>query len=466
MTLDAPPPPVSTMRRDLISAYFASGMKVASWAVASATIYRFGRFDYFSVFVTARATLALLNYATVGLAPAVIHSLANADAEFATPLATPTVVTPTQPVTLSYALPQVVQAGDESAVVVFNAILTAGISLLASLCVCTIYANNFNWIHGIRASGTQYAAPGIAMSMGFSLSIRLMSEAFGAIVQAKGRLFIDNLCAIVSDAFWIVFCLTSPWSSTHATDDVLGGLFLSSALLLFLRAVAIPGKALLSTRFLHLPTVVRLLKFGSQVTFAQLADYLYAPTDFLLIGALLTVYDAAAYGPAVQIDAALLLLVGGVANVLLSKSAISHARGDRAQLSQYYFRGTIFSCSILLLAAISMWLLSGILLKLWFGDPMPATQAILPFILVHTVVGGSSAVGRSILLGMGKVKPFTIAVLVAGVSNVILSYVFVRYFNLGLKGIVLGTICAVVGRCAIWQPWYVWRSLREVHSGK
>ena len=43
---------------------------------------------------------------------------------------------------------------------------------------------------------------------------------------------------------------------------------------------------------------------------------------------------------------------------------------------------------------------------------------------------------------MGKVKPFTIAVLVAGVSNVILSYVFVRYAGLGLKGLVLGTICA------------------------
>jgi len=92
---------------------------------------------------------------------------------------------------------------------------------------------------------------------------------------------------------------------------------------------------------------------------------------------------------------------------------------------------------------------------------MPDTQVILPLLLIHTVVGGSSAVGRSILLGMGKVKPFTMAVLIAGVSNVILSYVFVRYAGLGLKGIVLGTICAVVGRCAIWQPWFVWKSLKE-----
>jgi len=63
--------------------------------------------------------------------------------------------------------------------------------------------------------------------------------------------------------------------------------------------------------------------------------------------------------------------------------------------------------------------------------------------------------GRAILLGMGKVTPFTISVLVAGVANVLLSYIFVRYLHLGLPGIIYGTILAVVGRCAIWMPWYI-----------
>ena len=106
-------------------------------------------------------------------------------------------------------------------------------------------------------------------------------------------------------------------------------------------------------------------------------------------------------------------------------------------------------------------MLSPWIFRLWFKDPMPGTQAILPLVLIHTIVGGSSAVGRSILLGMGKVRAFTIAVLLAGASNVLLSYIFVRYLHLGLKGIVLGTIVAVVGRCALWMPWYVLRSLRR-----
>jgi len=116
---------------------------------------------------------------------------------------------------------------------------------------------------------------------------------------------------------------------------------------------------------------------------------------------------------------------------------------------------------LLAAAALAVWTLSPWILKLWLGDTMPATRAILPLVLIHTVVGGSSAVGRSILLGMGKVKPFTASVLAAGLTNVVLSYVFVRFFGWGLKGIVLGTIIAVVARAGVWTPWYVLRTLNR-----
>ena len=38
---------------------------------------------------------------------------------------------------------------------------------------------------------------------------------------------------------------------------------------------------------------------------------------------------------------------------------------------------------------------------------------------------------------------------------------FVRFFGMGLYGIVLGTIVVVVARSAIWTPWYVLRTLRR-----
>jgi MATE family multidrug resistance protein len=160
----------------------------------------------------------------------------------------------------------------------------------------------------------------------------------------------------------------------------------------------------------------------------------------------------------------LLLLVSGLAAIILPRAAIAHANENRQLLLRYYIRGTIFSIAVLLAGSAIVWLASPWIFLLWFKNAMPATQAILPLMLIHTIAGGSSAVGRSILLGMGKVKPFTAAVLIAGVTNVLLSWVFVTKFGLGLRGIVLGTICAVVGRCAIWMPWYVLRSLTSSQS--
>ena len=93
---------------------------------------------------------------------------------------------------------------------------------------------------------------------------------------------------------------------------------------------------------------------------------------------------------------------------------------------------------------------------------MPLTREILPLVLIHTAVGGSAAVGRSILLAIGKAKPFTIAALVTGGCNVLLAYVFVTHFHLGLRGIVYATIIIVVARAGIWMPWYVLKTLRKL----
>jgi O-antigen/teichoic acid export membrane protein len=216
-----------------------------------------------------------------------------------------------------------------------------------------------------------------------------------------------------------------------------------------------------SPRAIRLNSILALLSFGLLVALAQAADFLYAPTDNILINRFIDPLTVAVYAPAIQIDAGLLLLVGGLAAVLLPRSALAHAGGDTAQVRRYYRKGTAFSIALLLPAALLIWLLAPHIFRLWLNDSMPATTAILPLVLIHTVVGGSSAVGRSVLLAVGKVKPFTTAVLIAGVANVILSFAFVYYGHLGLRGIILGTIIAVVGRCGVWMPWYVNRVLKN-----
>src|SRR5215217_9097349 len=72
------PPAASSMRRDVASAYVAIGARIAGMLVVSAVVYRTLGFEAFAIFNLIRATVGLLNYAGLGLAPAMVRLLAEA----------------------------------------------------------------------------------------------------------------------------------------------------------------------------------------------------------------------------------------------------------------------------------------------------------------------------------------------------------------------------------------------------
>lgn len=359
-----------------------------------------------------------------------------------------------------------------------NGLAVALLTGTVGVALTIAYALLFDRVHRLPPGA---ATPvWLVVGMGVGTVLRLMSDAPAAVLQTGGRIAADNRLLVVAEVAWAAAAGAgwavgrgTPAAGGRALDFVGGGFAVSGLALLLLRlglASRTTGRVLPDWRLVSARSVRRLLAFGSLVTVAQLADFLYAPTDHILINRLLAPAAAAAdavaaYAPAVQIDAGLLLLVGGLSSVLLPRTALAHAAGDRAAVRRYYVRGTLASAGLLLAAASVAWLVSRPLLRAWLGSDVPETRAILPLVLVHTVVGGSAGVGRAVLLATGKVKPFAASVLVAGAANVLLSYSFVRFCGWGLTGIILGTIVAVFGRCAVWTPWYVLRMLRRGAAG-
>src|SRR5258706_5826251 len=66
-----------TMRRDILSAYAASGARVMSWVIVSALVYRRST-QAFAGLALVRGTIGILNYAALGLLPAMIRMVASA----------------------------------------------------------------------------------------------------------------------------------------------------------------------------------------------------------------------------------------------------------------------------------------------------------------------------------------------------------------------------------------------------
>src|SRR4051812_31555316 len=64
-----------SLRRDILTAYLASGSRVLSWVIVSALVYRRST-EAFAMLALVRGTLGILNYASLGILPAMIRAIA------------------------------------------------------------------------------------------------------------------------------------------------------------------------------------------------------------------------------------------------------------------------------------------------------------------------------------------------------------------------------------------------------
>lgn len=427
-----------TLHLDVISAYALTAARVGAWVVVSAIVYRRYPNEYFAALSLIRWTIGLLAYTSIGLGPALVHALAQA----------------------RHSADSERQLRETRASGILLSIIAATLTLLLTL----IYQHACGTLHRIPSGEMMHQFAGLILFYGIGDALRVLSEPQGAILQTGDRIALDNLVMLCGEIAWAVGSIATLPPREHPSVVPLAFVFTLTSIGVWIARVALASdwsarsSVLASAR---LPVMAGLLSFGAFVLVSQLSDFLYAPTDLILINRLLTPTDLAAYAPAIQIDTGLLLLMTGLAAVLLPKAALAHAAGDREAMWRYYVYGTLIGSGLLALMSAGALLIAHPLLRLWLGHPLPQTRQILPLVLLNTVIGGSSAVGRSILLGMGKVRAFSMAVVVAAVTNVICSVIFVKYMHLGLYGIVLGTIVAVVGRCLLWMPWYVIRTLHE-----
>jgi O-antigen/teichoic acid export membrane protein len=453
VAIDARTPPTGasrgTLGRDIASACLVTAARVGAWAMISALVFRrLGR-DAFAMLALIRSTVGLLAYTSVGLAPAMVRALAAAGSGRSAVAKTPRDDG-------EYAVRDIYASG--AALATFSALLGA--------LVCLPYALFTNRLHSVPKP-LIHPVTLMASFFGFAMVLRLLSEPPASLLQVRGRIALDNLLLTIAELIWVAGSLVLVLTAGMGLVGVGATFFAGNLFVLVGRwAGARRADGDLSSRGAraNLKDMRRLLLFGIGVAVAQAADFLYAPTDYILINWLIGTGTVAVYAPAVQIDGGLLLIVTGLAAVLLPHSALAHAAGDRPAVRRYYVRGTLASIALLTPAALAVWFTAPWLLRLWLGTSMPQTLEILPIVLVNTIIGGSGAVGRSVLLAMGKVRAFSASVVTAGFVNLILSFVFVRFLHLGLIGIILGTIVAVVGRCAVWMPWYLHRCLKKTES--
>ena len=461
--------PPGSAKHQLLAAYVAAGAKVIAWVVAAAVVYRMMGPGPFALFMLLRGTLGLLNYTAFGLGPAVLHfgSGAGRIAE------APNDAAPEADRSLAYErLPRsepVSAPRDEIRIVLLNAAALTILLLVAGLILLNLYERYFLHLHELP-SGAQRGQLLAVGWLGIGVLLRATGDVAGGASQARGWFTLDQLASALADLLWASWCFWTFWGGGVPSLPAISAAYAATGGIAALSRWGLAIALVASIKPKPQPTLIRerfsgrfamgLLSFGALVTLGSVADWLYAPIDYVILNRLVDPLAVAVYAPAVQIDAALILLVNAIAAVILPRAAIRHAADDRAGVWREYVRGVVGAAGITLVGALLAWSVSGSLFELWLGDEMVGTQAILPLVLLHTVLGSGGGVGRSTMLAMGRAGTYAASVLAGGLLNIILSVAFV-YAGLGLSGVILGTVISIALRCVLWMPWYIRRALKR-----
>jgi hypothetical protein len=334
--------------RDLASSYAASVARVASWLIVSAVVYRRGGADDLALLMLLRGTVGLLSYASLGLAPALVHLLA-------VPL--PVISIAPAAAKIDYAPSSPVDTRSHRDCVFATAFFLACV-ICGLACICGFaYAGFVGEVHGLA----DHNVPPAKQVVGYfvlATVARVVGDLFGARLQASGRIWIDNICLLTGEVTFVLFALAD---NSEPAADAATAYFAGAAVALAGRLLSASDLRAIDSHNFRSDLVLPLLIGGGAVLLSQLADWFYAPLNQLLIAGYLSIDAVATYVPALQVDAALLLLMAGLTGVLLPNAARAAAVGDRAALRRQFIGGSLVSLVLLTTAAVGVWTLSAAL---------------------------------------------------------------------------------------------------------
>ena len=266
-------PRVASLRRDVLAAYTAAGSRIAGWAIVSSIVYRRAGSADFATLALIRGTIGILNYTAVGLAPALIRFFALSPRGVDSPA-----------VEFTGSRPALVDGPAGERELFSTGIFVALASVVLGLGITAIYAGLFGRVN-IVPPRLATAAPLAVMLIGVGTLLRLFSDTAGALLQTRGKIALDNHLLAASDVLWAIAtaAMFRQAGFVMASATYAGaGLFLVVARLLAVRRLD-GGPWPPVFRSVRPDIARKLLAFGSVILVAQLAEYFYAPTDYILI---------------------------------------------------------------------------------------------------------------------------------------------------------------------------------------
>jgi len=201
----------------------------------------------------------------------------------------------------------------------------------------------------------------------------------------------------------------------------------------------------------------QLFSLGGWSSLTGFASNLYERTDQIIINLLLGPVFNAAYSVVIQLGNSIVRLVTALTEVLLPTASKIAANGSVWEKQQLIIRTTQYVLTLAVPCGICITIFRQEIIELWLGKGFSEAVNILPLTIFLILCRIPIFVTGPYLTATNQLKWPALAMLLDGVINVILSVLYVKAFNLGLAGVVLGTLSTNLVRFTFFQIPFVAR---------
>jgi len=247
-----------------------------------------------------------------------------------------------------------------------------------------------------------------------------------------------------------VLVLALIWILSHTTDASLPLLGVAYGVSLILANVLLSGWFFRTYNDLKPYFIIidkqhirALLGVGSQFLIIQIAMLVIFTTDKLLITQLIGPASVTAYDVVFKLFGVITFAHGLISFPLWSAYADAYHRSDmiwirrmlKKQLAYFFILWFFVGAMILFAKPI---------IAVWIGTDLIISDALVLMMGISVLMVAWLNVYTMFVNGIGAIKPQLYAMFVGMIINIPLSVFFVRYMDMGVSGIVLGTILSLV----------------------
>ncbi|ABM02625.1 polysaccharide biosynthesis protein [Psychromonas ingrahamii 37] len=291
--------------------------------------------------------------------------------------------------------------------------------------------------------------------------LSLINQVLNAVQKAEQTIFNQFLSNVLSLTFVYALYLYTESSMEYLAFSYGISIFISNSIFSIWFYKSNPDFTP-SFSFVRKNRLVDTLALGLRFFVIQIAVVVLFTTDKLMITQLLGPAYVTSYDVVFKLFTVITIIHGIIVAPLWTSYSDAFHRGDYTWM-RTMMNKQLQAFGIIFLGILVLSLISPFVIEIWVGEIPHLDNKLIYFLAVFTFFLTWNNVFAIFLNGINETKLQMRTAIVASVINIPLSVFFVKYFNMGVEGVVLGTILAL-SIFAFFGPYESYKLLYKVKN--